>query len=448
MAYISCVWIHVHAIRHAQRLQVVEHRARQGLFHPSSPSSNHHLDRVNDDVVEFVFIGIIGESCANGKEVAITGLTTLGMESTGGRITTAEKLDPANVLQEYPRPQLKRESFFCLNGLWRFAVNGEEKGDILVPYPPEAPLSGVDAPEVGDQLTYEREFTLPEGFRKDRVILHFGAVDQNARVFLNGVPVAEHEGGYLPFSAEITPYLKKGENLLSVEVTDPLDPDLPYGKQSRKPGGMWYTPVSGIWQTVWLESVPEEYVKAIDFTIEENTVTIAVDGVEAITITADTKSARIRIQGGEDKKKLILSCDGFAEEYRFEGEEILLQIPNGKLWTPETPHLYRITVFSGKDRVESYFALREISVEKRGGIPLICLNGNPYHFHGVLDQGYFSDGIFLPAEAEEYERDILRMKGLGFNLLRKHIFKFNLDARNAVIVKPSFIVGMTSSLFL
>ena len=308
---------------------------------------------------------------------------------------------------EYPRPAFRRDSFFCLNGAWDLSVTKKGSktslGKILVPFPPESRLSGIERiTEKGEVLHYSRVFSLPDGFRKDRVILHFGAVDQNARVFLNGVPVAEHEGGYLPFSAEITPYLKKSENLLSVEVTDPLDPDLPYGKQSRKPGGMWYTPVSGIWQTVWLESVPDH-------------------AVEAITITADTKSARIRIQGGEDKKKLILSCDGFAEEYRFEGEEILLQIPNGKLWTPETPHLYRITVFSGEDRVESYFALREISVEKRGGIPLICLNGNPYHFHGVLDQGYFPDGIFLPASSRGYRNDVLQMKAHGFNMLRKHI---------------------------
>ena len=138
---------------------------------------------------------------------------------------------------EYPRPQLRRDSFFCLNGLWRFAVNGEDKGDILVPYPPESKLSGAAAPEIGDQLTYEREFTLPEGFRKDRVILHFGAVDQECTVYLNDIELGSHVGGYLPFSFDVTEQLRE-RNTLRVIVFDPLDTDLPYGKQRKDRGGM------------------------------------------------------------------------------------------------------------------------------------------------------------------------------------------------------------------
>ncbi len=308
---------------------------------------------------------------------------------------------------EYPRPAFRRDSFLCLNGKWD--LEAERKGvrtslgKILVPFPPESRLSGIGRiTEKGDTLYYSRVFSLPEGFRKDRVLLHFGAVDQVARVFVNGKEVCEHVGGYLPFSADITDGLLDGENTLSVEVTDPLDEDLPYGKQSKKPGGMWYTPVSGIWQTVWLESVWEK-------------------AIENIEIRTDTKSAVIRVIGGENRKKLILWGEGFSREYRFEGEEIRLELPDGKLWTPETPYLYHVTVFSGKDRVESYFALREIHVEKRSGVPLICLNGKPYHFHGVLDQGYFPDGIFLPASPRGYTEDILQMKAHGFNMLRKHI---------------------------
>ena len=158
--------------------------------------------------------------------------------------------------EEYPRPQLKRDSFFCLNGPWRFAINGNEVGEILVPYPPESRLAGVPAPERGDQLTYEREFTLPEGFRRDRVLLHFGAVDQECTVYLNDIELGSHVGGYLPFSFDVTAHLQE-TNTLRVIAFDPLDTDLPYGKQREDRGGMWYTPVSGIWQTGWMESVPQ-----------------------------------------------------------------------------------------------------------------------------------------------------------------------------------------------
>ena len=311
---------------------------------------------------------------------------------------------PFNV---YPRPAFRRDSFMCLNGKWDFSVErGDKKsslGKILVPFPPESALSGIERiTEKGDVLHYSRTFSLPEGFRKDRVLLHFGAVDQEAWVEVNGRRVCSHEGGYLPFQADITDALVQGENTLTVKAWDELKPALPYGKQSKKPGGMWYTPVSGIWQTVWLESVPK-------------------NAVEAIEIQTDTEGATVRVIGGDEKKRLILSGEGFSQEYRFCGETLRLNLPDGKKWTPETPYLYGITLFCGEDRIESYFALREITVEKRGGVPLICLNGEPYHFHGVLDQGYFPDGIFLPASPRSFAEDILQMKAHGFNMLRKHI---------------------------
>ena len=153
---------------------------------------------------------------------------------------------------------------------------------------------------------------------------------------------------------------------------------------------------------MWLESVPK-------------------NPITALRIQTDLHNAHIRVLGGAEEKRLVVSGDGFAREYRFRGEQLTLNLPDGKPWTPETPHLYRITVFSGEDRVESYFALRTVTVERRGGVPLIFLNGKPYHFHGVLDQGYFPDGIFLPASSEGYRRDILQMKAHGFNMLRKHI---------------------------
>jgi len=199
------------------------------------------------------------------------------------------------------------------------------------------------------------------------------------------------------FSADITDVLA-AENTLVVRVEDHLsDCILPYGKQCRKRGGMWYTPVSGIWQTVWLESVPEKYIEKLIIDTEGDTVRISVVGTERATVTVGDITAPIE------------NCF------------VKIKLPSPHFWSPEDPYLYAFTVTAGEDRVESYFALRDLSVEEFCGIPRLCLNGTPYFFNGVLDQGYYSDGLFTPAVPEEYERDILRMKQLGFNMLRKHI---------------------------
>ena len=297
---------------------------------------------------------------------------------------------------EYPRPQLRRDSFFCLNGLWRFAVNGEDKGDILVPYPPESKLSGAAAPEIGDQLTYEREFTLPAGFRKDRVILHFGAVDQECTVYLNDIELGSHVGGYLPFSFDVTEQLRE-RNTLRVIVFDPLDTDLPYGKQRKDRGGMWYTPVSGIWQTVWMESVPENYIRGVKLEPALDSVVITVDGSGPFTV----------------------ECDG--KIYRPKTNRFRIRPENPRLWTPEEPNLYTVVVRNCDDAVETYFALRRIESKKVGKHQRLLLNGKPYFFHGMLDQGYWPDGLYLPGSPEGYTWDIQTMKDLGFNTIRKHI---------------------------
>ena len=300
---------------------------------------------------------------------------------------------------EYPRPQLVRNSFLCLNGKWSLKCNEESWGEILVPYPPESALSGVGKQlKEGDVLTYERTFTLPEGFRKDRVILHFGAVDQECQVFVNGACVGGHVGGYLSFSFDITDQLVEGGNHLRVEVIDDLNHDLPWGKQCRDRGGMWYTPVSGIWQTVWLESVPENHIRGLK-------------------ITTDMESATIVIKGGTDH--MYLNCDG--KRYAITGNTITIRPENPKLWSPEHPYLYRITLTAGEDEVKSYFALRSIGSKEVAGKPRLLLNGEPYFFHGLLDQGYFPDGIFLPGSPEGFTWDVKTMKELGFNMLRKHI---------------------------
>lgn len=304
---------------------------------------------------------------------------------------------------EYPRPSMKRDSFLCLNGEWDFAVtDGKDPVDfakILVPFPPESALSGYEK-EIpkGAIMHYRRKFSLPEGFMKDKLILHFGAIDTLCDVFLNGKQLCRHEGGYLPFSANASEALLEGENELYIKVRDDLSKLYPYGKQRRTRGGMWYTPISGIWQTVWAESLPKAHI-------------------EKIKITADMTEVRIEVTGGEEKKRLI-----FGEAvYEFSGTEIALKPRDPILWSPENPHLYYFTLESGEDRIESYFALREIRSEMIDGIPRLTLNGEPYLFNGLLDQGYFPDGIFLPATSDGYREDILTAKRLGFNMLRKHI---------------------------
>ncbi|MBQ2272473.1 MAG: glycoside hydrolase family 2 [Clostridia bacterium] len=303
---------------------------------------------------------------------------------------------------EYPRPQLKRDSFFCLNGEWDFYANNGAKETILVPYPPESVLSGIGR-SMGKSPTvrYEKTFTLPESFKKDRVILHFGASDQITKVTLNGRQVGVHRGGYNAFSFDVTDDLQE-ENHLSVQVSDDLSSHvLPYGKQRCDRGGMWYTPVTGIWQSIWMESVPKEYVQSLKIDTGADFVKVTAKGVKTGEITVQTPQGEIQATMTDS--------------------EAIVRIPNARLWSPEDPYLYSFTLTSGEDRIESYFALRTLEVKTVDGLPRLCLNGKPYFFHGLLDQGYYSDGIYTPATPENYTRDVKEMKALGFNTLRKHI---------------------------
>ncbi|MBQ9861165.1 MAG: hypothetical protein IJO75_02790, partial [Clostridia bacterium] len=304
---------------------------------------------------------------------------------------------------EYPRPQLKRDSYCCLNGTWDFSIkNGDEvtyKGTIVVPFVPESRLSGVEREiDKNDTLIYEKAIYLQPDFITDRVLLHFGAVDQFATVYVNGHKAGEHTGGYLPFSLDVTAHIHDGENHLRVEVRDPLDRNLPYGKQTDKRGGMWYTKISGIWQTVWLESVPDGYI-------------------ETVKITPDLHGVDLVVTGGMTEKTLLFE----GQEISFSGDSFRLNIKNPVLWTPERPHLYSLEILSGRDRVSTYFGLRTVSVGEVDGKSRILLNGKPYFFNGLLDQGYYSDGIFLPASPRGFAFDIEQMKTCGFNMLRKHI---------------------------
>ena len=305
----------------------------------------------------------------------------------------------------YPRPQLRRDSFLSLcDGGW--TLDGRE---ICVPFPPQSRMGGFGG-LVGDELHYEKRFSLPEGFlpQGHRLLLHLGAVDYQAEVKVNGVPVASHEGGYLPFSADVTEALAPGENLLTVDVIDRLERDTPHGKQSKKPGGMWYTPVSGIWQSVWLEAAPEKHIRAVK-------------------IVPDLTGIDLHVNGGEGNCEVQVLFEG-AEIVRAafplteKAQRIDVPAAHRHLWTPDAPHLYDLVIRAGEDTVRSYFALRTVEIRPDGdGVQRVCLNGQPVFLNAVLDQGYFADGIYLPGDPAEYERDVLRMKALGFNMLRKHI---------------------------
>ena len=310
--------------------------------------------------------------------------------------------------QEYPRPQMVRDSYLNLNGWWEFAVTDSDElptdypERIRVPFCPESLLSGIHrVPSQGARLFYRRTFSLPEGFRRERVLLHFGAADQFATVWINGVELAKHEGGYMPFSVDVTDVLQE-ENTIVIRVTDALENHiLPYGKQRRDRGGMWYTPVSGLWQTVWAESVPSAYVTAIKIDVTSDTARISVDGVSDGTITVQTPD-------GEMVCPLI-------------GGAATIKPENPRLWSPEDPYLYTFTIAAGQDVVQSYFALRTVDVRTVDGTARICLNGKPIFLHALLDQGYWSDGLFLPAQSTGLDEDVAFAQSLGFNTLRKHI---------------------------
>ncbi len=316
--------------------------------------------------------------------------------------------------QEYPRPQFVRKSYFNLNGWWDFAITVKDMipedfhGKILVPFSPECVLSGVNRVlQPKEFLFYRRRFTLPKTFVKDLVLLNFGAVDNICDVYLNNVHVCHHEGGYNSFSVDVTKALKE-ENDIIVKVRDFTDAGYQTrGKQSSKRGGMWYMPQSGIWQTVWMESVPAQYI-------------------QSVKITPDFDRAQVTVETtcNFDEPITAIITDGDVEIAKNDGKgAVTLHFPDGKFvpWSPQNPHLYGLKLISRRDRVESYFGMRKFSVEVAGKYPRLMLNNKPYFHNGLLDQGYWSDGLYTAPSDEALVYDIQTAKDLGFNMLRKHI---------------------------
>lgn len=347
----------------------------------------------------------------------------------GDRIKTvwAERVTPENVWQSYPRPQLVRDSWQNLNGLWDYAVTSQEtarkdvafEGQILVPFAIESSLSGVQRSFLPtDRLWYRREFTVDDAWKGKNVILHFGAVDYQCTVWLNGKEIGSHTGGNNPFSFDITQYLnRKGIQTLELTVTDPTDTEsISRGKQQLNQQGIWYTPVSGIWQTVWLEAVDKTHIRQILPTSDIYAKTVSLDmdipnltGKETVDVTV------------KDGDKVICTTSSPA------GKAITISVPDPVLWSPATPKLYGLEVRmhrSGKelDKVESYFAMRKVEVGKdECGYKRIFLNGDPVFQMGTLDQGWWPDGLLTPPSEEAMIYDMIRLKEMGFNTIRKHI---------------------------
>ena len=359
--------------------------------------------------------------------LALCGSTFAQWKPAGDKIKTSwgEQLDPKNVLPEYPRPIMERNDWKNLNGPWKYAITKKGdptpaayQGDILVPFAVESSLSGVGKMiNEKEELWYQRTFDVPSAWRGKQILLHFGAVDWKAEVWVNDVKVGEHTGGFTPFYFDITSVLNKGNNDLVVKVWDPSDRgEQPRGKQIANPHGIWYTPVTGIWQTVWLEPVATQYITNLKTTpdIDNNSVKVE---VAANTTSADKVEVKVF-----DGKNLV------AKGAALNGVPVELAMPaNAKLWSPDSPFLYNMEVTLYKDgkaidQVKSYTAMRKFSIRKgQNGITRLQLNNKDYFQFGPLDQGWWPDGLYTAPTDEALVYDLKKTKDFGYNMVRKHV---------------------------
>ena len=358
-----------------------------------------------------------------------TGVFAQTWKPTGDKILTsyAAKVDPQLPLPEYPRPQLVRSTWLNLNGQWQYSITSASvqaipatyEGKILVPYAVESALSGVGKTVGKDNaLWYQRSVTVPATFKNKRTLLHFGAVDWQCDVFVNGKKVGDHKGGYDPFSIDITSALtKSGNQQIAVRVWDPSDEGpQPRGKQVKNPNGIWYTPVTGIWQTVWLEAVPQSYISNIKQTPDIDK--------SVINVSAQVENAQ---PGDQVVIAAYKGSEKVAEQTVAPGTEAALSIPGAELWSPKNPFLYDLKVSllqknKKTDDVSSYFAMRKISVgNDNNGIQRMLLNNEFVFQYGPLDQGWWPDGLYTAPTDEALKYDIEQTKAMGFDMIRKHV---------------------------